>query len=180
MQHWLRKKYEWMRQNKKWLFSGIVPSFIVLLILILWSTWTQDSDSQGGPEWPKAVNGQASRPIRLVDTLTAEGAMEAVRDALPLQRKTVAQSYVGIKVSWRSDLRDMHRRSETILGYDKDTNRVDIILHAGFMSSIRFQVNLDEYPGLELLQEGDSMSVEGEIIGVDRSCVELANVKVSF
>ena len=137
----------------------------------------------GGPEWPKAVDRQVSSPIRLVDTLTPEGVIEAVGGALPLQRKAVEQSYIGIKVSWQGAISDMSRWSETPILRLTDTNLVTISLRAGRVSLsvlIVFDVNPDEYPGLELLQEGDTMSVEGEIVRVDRLHVGLANARVSF
>jgi len=205
MGQWFSRTSQRIRRNTPWIFSGIGTIIIGLFFQLFICAQKQDSDLPNGSNQHKTVNEKvpslyspidtltstiavdtvSSTPLLrrkdfegLADTLTPRSVIEAVRGALPLQRENVARSYDGIKVSWKGAIESMYKLPS--LG---DTNLVRISLCADTpkcWKRIKFKVNADDNPGLELLREGDSVLVKGEIAGVDYISVVLRNAKISF
>jgi len=91
--------------------------------------------------------------------ITPTKILKKLQKTPPLQRKNIAQSYKGIKVSWRVRFR----------GIDADKNENTHMSMFSFSSRtyVSCHINLDDYPKLNVINEEYPLIIQGVIESVN-------------
>lgn len=171
--------FDWIWDNKEWLFSGV--GGIILVLVFSWfknrikSQKTQELPLNGAtlqdiidaPPPPK------QEPDILATSLSPGKIIKEVESVPFLQRPDISKQYEGIKVSWKGKLCNAKKINEKNI-------RLQITVTEGKdYTSIFFNVNPKQYPGIGLLREGHEILVEGRIEEVS-SYIRLKAEKLIF
>ena len=175
---------KWIIKNIKWVFSGIgvfilgIPFTIVMIVISQRQSAsprqpvvTTDSIRFSAPNTTELQSGNLStHSNEHISSLTIDEITNSIVQAPPLQRSTVAKSYVGIKVEWDAYLRVAGKIRDDkvllILDNRKDPPR----------KHIECVVSLSEYRELGILPEYSKIKVSGEIESASVMSVSLRNV----
>jgi len=171
--------FDWIWDNKDWLFSGV--GLIIIFLVISWfknrikSRKTQELSLNGAnlqdiidaPPPPK------QEPDILATSLSPGKIIKEVESAPFLQRPDISKQYEGIKVSWKGKLCNANKINE------KNIRLYITVTEEKGYTSIFFNVNPKQYPGIGLLREGHEILVEGRIERVS-SHIVLKAEKVIF
>jgi hypothetical protein len=96
--------------------------------------------------------------IERVSGITLKKIQEAIDNAPPLQRKHVANSYIGIRVEW-----DAYFKGGSRIGNDMVSVRLTTNLERP-LDTIWCEVPFESYRELGVLPEGAKIRVSGEIV----------------
>lgn len=111
-------------------------------------------------------------PATRASKITFDEIRSAIDGAPPLQRKLVANRYVGIRVAWDAYFR-----------YGVQNNRlVSVRLTPGpecSLATIWCDVPVNDYPELGVLREGAKLRVSGKIVEAD-PYITLKDVHLDF
>lgn len=155
--------FDWIWDNKEWLFSGV--GGIIVVLVISWlknrikSRKTQEPSLNGATlqDVIDALPPPKQEPDILATSLSPGKIIKEVKSAPLLQQPNICKQYEDINVSWKGKLRSADK-------IDKENIRLMISVIEGKVSThIFFNVNLKQYPGIGLLREGHEILVEGRI-----------------
>jgi hypothetical protein len=132
------------------------------------------TDRSSSPIKDAGVDAQAAASTRNISAITFEDIAEAIGNMPPLQRETIANSYKGLKVEWKTYYNGGSRLGDGLIRV-----RFKPKMNA-FGQSIICKVRDSEYPELGILREGAEVKVIGEIEEADRFDITLKNVRLSF
>jgi hypothetical protein len=166
----------WIANNKEWLFSGIGVVLIVGAVSIVRRFFSKPTPK---PE-PSSNTPLQSPPSSLTSDLPttpvmkAEEILRSITSAPLLQQAELAKHYLGIHVDcWGA-----------LVNADTDKpGKVAMMILCNsapnsFPCFVWFEVNLDDYPGLGLLHDGDPIRVSGTFDSISISTVNLKNARL--
>jgi len=122
-------------------------------------------------ETPIPAPPQQELPKPPSKSLSPQQINEALDNIPFLQKPEIAKHYIGIKVSWEGYL-------STIGKSQKGGNIRIFLAYPEWTRLIVFEVNLNDYSGLGLLNKGDPIKVEGVIDSVGDSSIELKDATI--
>lgn len=111
--------------------------------------------------------------------LSVETIIDAINNAPPFQRNTIAQNYRGIYVKWRGKLWDVEKSPFS----SPESSDVRVRLFTDKLPySILFTVSISQYPTLKVLEKDYYITVFGKIISCsgEGMSVELDVEKIEF
>ena len=176
--------------------GGIFWTGIFLLGLALTAVLKGALGAMGRTVWRRLTGGSASPSIVSITTptgaplpitivaqpptagprvsaITYTDIMNALNSAKPLQRDSVADSYLGIYVKWDTVFWDAYREGS-------DKIRVSLDLPKEGRGSVYVDIKADDYRELFTMDRGHPIKVTGKIKKVDRSYVRLDDVSLEF
>lgn len=171
--------FDWIWDNKEWLFSGVGG---ILLVLVF--SWLKNRIKSRKTQEP-SLNGATLQDIIdappppkqerdiLATSLSPAKIMKEVESAPLLQQPDVRKQYEGIKASWKGKLSYAEKINE------KSIRLMILVTEKSSHTSIFFNVNPKQYPGIRLLREGHEILVEGRIEEVS-SYIDLKAEKLIF
>ena len=170
--------FDWIWDNKEWLFSGV--GVVIAVLVFSWlknrskSRKTQEPSLNGATlqDIIDAPSPAKKEPDILATSLSPGKIIKEVESAPLLQQPDICKQYEGIKVSWKGKLSYADKINEKdiqlwILAKEKD------------YTPIFFNVNPKQYPGIGLLREGHEILVEGRIEAIS-SYINLKAEKLIF
>ena len=181
---------DFVENNKEWLFSGAGITVITLIVLgarrigrrgtsetpqiVVVHTAPTTTDSPESQRTGSLDESHRSRvPVRRVSALSLEEIRNNIEGALPLHRKQVSDSYVGINVEWDAKLS----------GADMDEDGfVELNLRVGdsAFNYVSCKASLGEYRELGVMPKGAKLRVSGKIAVVDNLWITLEDVELYF
>lgn len=171
--------FDWIWDNKEWLFSGV--GGIIFVLVLSWlknrikSRKTQEPSLNGATlqDIIDAPLPPKKEPDILATSLSPGKIIKEVESAPLLQQPDICKQYEGIKVSWKGKLSSADK-------IDKENISLMITVTEGKVYTlIFFNVNPKQYPGIGLLREGHEILVKGRIEEVS-SYITLKAEKVIF
>jgi hypothetical protein len=171
---------EFLKKNKEWIFSGI-GVFILGGILSGYLFLTKDSTKKQSPdttltiithENSKPLSNNVSKTDKFIDSLTPDGINEALKKAPIVQRNEIIKHYIGIPVKWEGELMDVHETN--------NNNFYILLCPIKSKTYIKFNININNYPGFALLKEGHLIKVEGKIENIENLWIELNDVRITY
>jgi len=155
--------FDWIWDNKEWLFSGV--GVIIVVLVFSWlkkrikSRKTQEPSLNGAtlqdvidaPPPPK------QEPDIPATSLSPGKIIKEVKSAPFLQQPDICKQYEGIKVSWKGKLSFAEKIDE------KNIRLMISVTEKKGSNLVFFYVNPKQYPGIGLLREGHEILVEGRI-----------------
>lgn len=93
----------------------------------------------------------------------------------PLQREDVEKSYENIKVNWKLEF-----WNATKIYIDVNKLMINTTPEKDMFPDVLFEINKNEYPGLNILNQHDFLWVEGDISKVNGLQITLKNVTIKF
>ncbi len=169
--------FNWLLNNKEWMFSGIGVASITALVWIARALWNRKRHPV--PSLPPGATIQTvmDSPVvmpraELPDkaTLVPEEIIKAIDDAPLLQQPDVEKHYRGLRIEWTGKLVSAEKFSENEVGLLLSSKKGH---HDAY---IVFEINPGNYPGLGLLRSGASLQVVGTIRGVVTDVIYLKDV----
>lgn len=183
--------FDWILNNKEWLFSGV--GIVIAVMVFSWikkrikSRKTQEPSLNGAslqtiidaPPPPKL------EPDILTASLSPGKIIEEIKSAPLLQQQEISKQYEGVKVSWKGKLSDAQKLYPEEM-IDEKTIRIMISVYdekngsdkMGY-TSVFFNVDPEQYPGIGLLRKGHELLVEGRIEEIS-SYIVLKTEKLIF
>ncbi len=134
---------EFIKNNYQWIFSGVGISVITLLYFVIRKLFKKnrtESKSEVFNLLPKKI-------IKEIDKIP------------PLQRDKLKESYKGLRVEWKTKFYSAN--------LNKNGNVSLMLLDRGDFPLILCDVNINDYPELNVVKEGAVIWISGEIIDVD-------------
>jgi hypothetical protein len=171
----MRKIFEFLSKNKKWLFSGI-GTLLLLTIFGFFGKLIGIYDKKGEnviEPFSKIPDSKIISPKNSLinsDNLLPSKIMETIDQAPLLQQSEIAKHYIGLKVIWQGNLIGIYNISDNnyrILFKDKPLG-----------TFLDFEINSINYLGLGLLKYGDNLKVEGKIKKIDELRIYFSEAKI--
>ncbi len=172
--------FDWIWDNKEWLFSGVGLSISALVFF-----WLKNRIKRQKTQEP-SLNGatlqdiidappQPKQELDISATSLSPGEIiKEVESAPLLQQPDIRKQYEGIKVSWKGKLSYADK-------IKKDIRLMILVTEKNDNTAIFFDVNPKQYPCLGLLREGHEILVEGRIEGVSSHIrLKAANLKFNI
>jgi hypothetical protein len=166
------------KKNKEWIFSGI-GVFILGGILSGLYFLTKDNTKKQSPKTTitiikqdnsKPLSNNVSEQSKSIDSLTPDGIKEVIKKIPIVQRNEIIKHYIGIPVKWEGELMDVKEINNKFYALIKP-NKSDTL--------IKFNIDINDYPGFALLNEGHLIKVEGKIGNIDILWIELNDVRIT-
>lgn len=173
--------FQFILDNKEWIFSGIGVAVIGVLITIL---------RRKSPESPQVMvhvsntDKTQSEDIQSVDVshvsierispITFKDIQKAIDEATPFQRQQVGKNFIGIMVEWDGFLSHV---------YDAQDDMVKLMLTTEkkmSLSAIHCEVPLNQYREISVLPEGTRIRIQGKIETAERYHVYLTDARLFF
>ena len=170
--------FQWIVDNKQWLFSGVGVMLLLLIGNFLRRRFTRPRTTDmglGGHSLSFVIQGPSTPPIALPTTvadIAPDDILKSVEAAPLLQRPDVAHHYRGLRVSWDGSLANARKKSDRSV-------RLQISCGKESSASVFVDVNPTDYPGIGLLRERDSLVVSGIVADVS-SYIDLVEAHVDF
>ena len=163
---------DWLWLNKEWLFSGVGAMVVVAVGSFAYKRWWQKPTTTHGPllsrSQPPQLQQQSNPPL---DKLHPIEIAKAVAAAPFLLRDETAKGYYGIQIQCDGKVYGVVKQEGTL-----------VVIMMGFgeslTSSVRFQMDVTEYPHLKLLRNGDPIGVIGIIAEIDHGAISLVKVRL--
>jgi hypothetical protein len=173
--------FSWLAQNKEWLFSG-VGATVLGVVFALMSRKRNAVQSEPHQiivrveESSKSTSvAPASIPLVHVERITPITPAEihnAIKDVPPLQKASVKQRFVGLKVEWDTQLKSADEKAGVVRLYLGAADKT--------LFDIWCSVKYDDYRELGILPKGSLIRVYGEIEKADEWSVDLRNVELKY
>jgi hypothetical protein len=116
----------------------------------------------------------APTSIERLSEITYDDIQKAVDAAPPMQRKSIANNFVGLRIEWDTYLRSAN------MGDNGDVS-LRLSLDKDYRGrSVTCKVKAEEYRVLGILPEKAHIRVAGEISSTDYGDIELSNVRLQI
>jgi hypothetical protein len=175
------RMFEWLRENKEWLFSGVgvvlltsLASTLIILMRRRRPSPVSEPETVSTPL--EAAQAPVATPPSVVsaDSLTPDQIISAIKKAPLMQQPDVARHYRGLKVHWQGSLADVS---------SVEGGRVELWVryHYGpfLVHLVSFEVDTKDYPGLGLLKEGHTLTFEGRIAKIVSETIHLSDARLT-
>lgn len=123
---------------------------------------------------PKNASLLLPATVERVSNISFNEIAKTIENAPPLQRKQVAQNYIGLRVEWDAYFKG---------GRENDDESIDLRLTTDLnrpLNTIYCTVKFRDYRELGVLPENTKVRVSGEISAADRYEVTLTDVRLHF
>jgi len=157
--------WNWLLNNKEWLFSGGGIVLVALLIRFVFQRIKKakpKDEATGSLSLQQIIEGPPAKPPEIRKevkgvSLSALAIMTTIEETPLLQRPDVAKNYIGLRVSWDGKLSSANKISDNNI-------RLIIRISEGYKDvGVTFEINPNRYPGLGLLKYKHSVRVSGVI-----------------
>lgn len=155
--------FDWIWNNKDWLFSGGGVAIIIFggrwIIKKIKGRKTPEPSLNGASlqDIIDAPPPQKREPNIIATSLSPGKIFKEIKSVPLLMQQDVCKQYEGIQVSWKGSL---------ILAKKIDEEMVQIIIRVTeekVSTKVSFDVDPKQYAGIGLLREGHEILVEGKI-----------------
>ena len=174
---------DWLVANKEWLFSGggvaLCASVVAVFRHFRKPLVTKTQSVEVNVEnfvyaKPTDIALAEISNFQRISNVLPEQIQNSIYHAPPLQRKAVAERYIGIRVEWNTELFSAESHGDTVRLYlrtkSSDNSPSSIIVIC--------KVNLADYPELNVLPPKSNIRVIGSIIEVSTLLVVTLNDSV--
>lgn len=186
--------FEYIEQNKEWIFSGVGVLAISTLAALIWRTInartnlptpqitvmqvTQiaQANEKKSPEPALSSGGMTvstPAPITRITPITLDEIRKAVDSAPPLQKAQIAKNYEGLHIEWNSQLSNAEMKGD-------DAVWLILLIGEPIGNVIHCTVKLSEYKELGILNKGAPIRVTGRIKKVTDISLELRSLRGQF
>jgi hypothetical protein len=171
--------FEYILDNKEWIFSGI-GVFILGLIFLFFKYFLKKDRSQEKNIEIISRNIPNSEISNLAPTsdIAQEEVFKIIQDfesLPPLQLDDIRRHYRGLNVDWMTEYSSV---------YKKDDDVIRVSLHLITKSfrpiSVHCEVKLSEYKQFSILKRKAKIRVTGKVIEFRPYSIELSDVKLVF
>lgn len=164
---------EWITDGIKWSFSGVGVAF--LFIFLPWvikkiKSRKISEPSLNGASLQEIIDAPPApkqEPDIKATSLSPKKILDEINSAPLLQQQEISKQYIGIKVSWKGNLKAAQKIFEEentiqiMIGVPHDLSDKDRLRTA--YTSVFFEVDPEQYPGIGTLREEHDILVEGRI-----------------
>lgn len=121
------------------------------------------------------VNNTTPPLLERINSISLDEINTAIKDAPPLQRDRVAESYIGLKVEWETRF---------IGGRPRDNNEIRLHLSVEDAKhhprSVWCEVPINQYRELGIMKEGENVRVSGQIQKIAEHGIDLTDARLQF
>lgn len=179
---------DWVINNKEWVFSGAgIP---VVLGTLMWVFRYLGQRKFPGsvlikshipPTAPQEIPVSVPIAIERISPVTSNEIQTSIESAPPLQKKAVAQRYVGQRIEWDTELSDAKQQDSLVRLQLKVVHEPSSEYLFSFFAWCN--VKLDDYPELAILPKKTHIRINGTITDVSVDIigsVQLNNANLIF
>jgi len=176
--------WNWLLNNKTWLFSGIGIVILIYPIIFLSKfliskffkkkkSITIITKDQSLTEIPEG------QPIKTAEiksgSLTVDAILTAIYEAPLLQQADIIKHYTGLSVIWDGKLVNAEKKSDKLV-------RLHILIAGEKHSyvSVMVEIMRSQYPTLGLLKEDHLIRVSGIISNIQRNYFVLKDARIEY
>lgn len=177
--------FQFILDNKEWIFSGIGVAVLGGLIVILRRKSHKAPENLpqliihvSGTDQAQSEESKATEvtpvSIERISPINFKDIKKTIDEAPPLQREKVGKNFVGIKVEWDTFLKDASTDKDDMVRLRLTTDKKVPL------DTVHCKVPLSQYRELGVLPEGTRIRIQGEIEEAATWDVTLNNVKLFF
>jgi hypothetical protein len=174
----------WILANKEWVFSGVGVAVIGSLIALFFRRPSGNlaaisADRSGSVVGsPVASGSNISQTVNIVSapatappstvysgTPTPDEIAAHLKSLPVFQRNAVKDSYIGLKICWPVELKNLHEISDVVRKAYK-TDHTHTLVTESRGQEIEANINISRFPRLKISHRGTPMRLSGEISGV--------------
>ncbi len=171
--------FEYILDNKEWIFSGIGVSILGLIFLFFKYFLKKDISHEKNLEIisRNIPNSETSNLAPNSDIAQEEvfKIMQDFESLPPLQLDDIRSHYRGLNVDWMSEYSSANKKDDDLIRVS-----LDLITKSFRPISVYCEVKLSEYKQFSILKRKAKIRVIGEVINFEPYHIELSNVKLIF